>query len=74
MHTEQAQREACKRLQAILATEGATPLDPVNLQMSQEMAFYREDGRIAVLAECRAIVLRHPNPMPWFRPFRWLPT
>ena len=61
------------RLRRELAEAGAVPIDGVTLVSDGNADFFIR-REVAVLAEVRALVLRHPNPFPRLRLFRWLPA
>lgn len=69
------------RLELELEKLGAVPITKTSLAYVRRSGPYPlhvdgvtyRDAEAAILAECRAIVLRFPNPFPTIRLFRWLP-
>lgn len=62
---------AANRLSAELERSGSVPLGPLDFKVSTEHALDfsgKPDGAV-MLVECRALVLRNPNPFPRFRLF-----
>lgn len=66
---------AAGRLDEILEDEGAEALGPIDFRAVENRPIFDDPEldapRLVLLAEVRAIILRHPNPFPELRLVRW---
>lgn len=69
-----AQRDAVNGLLRQLSEAGAVPIaGRIELSLGGARPYPPAPHARILLAEARAIVLRHPNPFPRIRLFSWLP-
>lgn len=66
-----ATTDAVAHLERILADEWAHRLTDIEILRADQHADYFTRRDVVILAECRAIVLRHPNPFPTIELFRF---